>query len=190
MKNLALFLILFSAICCTNQKDQAVENSINATRNENQSLERTAGQIPIDNPIYNALLNGEEFSFEQVDRLYRENIDKYKFTDYYTNLKHIGFKLISKKGLIEKGDRTQKEFYLHQQVEMARNFPNFSEFYLLLQSCEFIEMPKRLQLGTDFFEKNKFEIENVTWPNEENKKKKISSLNRSYMLFHRFLSKE
>lgn len=92
-------------------------------------------------------------------------------------------------GLVEKGSKDQKLYYIGEQLEMQRNFANLDLFYKLLQnSTEVIGKEDLLKFSNEFYEKNLAELKKADWLGEELQKKKSAHLNRQNMLFERYIN--
>lgn len=192
MKNSILYLVVFlSLISCSETKDQNVANDQNESKvavKENIRMINTGGKVPGDNQIFIALKSSNQISLNKVDSIYKSEILKCEGLDYLRNLKHLGFKLLMEKGLVNTGTQYQKEFYLNEQIQAKRNFPNIENFFDLLYSCRnFKNKNELIKIADDFVSKNQIEIEKVTFTNTNDKNQKKIQLVNQYKLFKRRL---
>ncbi|MFD2890858.1 hypothetical protein ACFS5J_02395 [Flavobacterium chuncheonense] len=188
-KILTLLCTVLLTLGCSDPKEKEIIEAQKDFDMIKTSKSYINSQIPYDNVLYSSFINKKNKNLDEADKVYKSEISKAKNTPYYNNLKHIGFKFIMENGLTEKGTNSQKEFYLYEQIELKRNFPNFSNFYSLLISCkEFKNKSELIEISNQFYIKNKNEIDRVIFGEKENKKSKLNDLTQQQKLFIRYIN--
>lgn len=183
MKKLLLLLSVIM-ISCNNEKNEVIENAIVGEELHQNALNRNSFNPPADHPIKAEFMLEDQKGLNEVDAIYKASMPSTKNEPYYDNLRQIGFMLLISNGLIKDGTKEQKLYYINEQLESVANFPNFNNFYLLLNSLKSDVSAKELTSYSDkFYTKNLALINETSWENEDIKTQKINELNEALRLF-------
>lgn len=179
-----LFFIFIVLISCNNEKNGVIERSIVGEELNKNALNRNSFNPPMNHPIKAEFMLVNQKGLKEVDAIYKSSVPPSQEEPYYDNLRQIGFKLLIKNGLIEKGSKEQKLFYINEQLDSSANFPNFKDFYLLINSLKTDISQKELtEYSNKFYNKNIALINEIDWEKEDDKTQIIDELNQALGLF-------
>lgn len=131
-----LFALLFAS-CSADRETEITQNSLDNNNGEVRVIDVNAptpkdGTIPRSKLMYKALFNPSDYTLEQMDTMYREDIIETE-TEYDVNLKNMWFSIVNDR-LVREGSEDMKRFYLNEQIALKQNLPNLESFYKLLKS--------------------------------------------------------
>ena len=189
MKKLFYIVALVCLFSCQENKDKAIESQLRGIEVNKQATASMPGKPPVDNPIFQELLNFKKVDLNRVDRVYIRSINEAKDKDYLDNLKQFGFQVLVKHGLIKDGSSKQKLFYINELLNSQANFANITDFYALLLS-ENYNLPKNelIKIEKSFYDKNEKLINSLDWTDKKKQKDISRELNYRHMLFKRYVN--
>ena len=192
MKALGFFTLFFllCTSCSPDRNDETAKNTLNDNDGKVRVIKDDEptpkdGSVPRSKLVYKVMSNPSEYSLEQMDTMYREDIVT-TASDYDVNLKNMWYIFINKK-LVESGSEELKRFYLNEQIALKQNLPNLESFYKLLKSSSsFMHYTEVYAVAENFTKKNESYVNNnIDWEDENKKKYKLDETMREHVKFLR-----
>ncbi len=120
----------------------ACENAQNATIEAGIPLDKVAptdtnkGQIPADHPIMNMCIERENYTWRDIDRYYRTEMQQDKDKSYFKNVKNVAFNvLVTVFSLTEQAPPEVIAYYVEEQAAID-NTPFANEFVTCLKALK------------------------------------------------------
>jgi len=181
MRYLALFFIVF--ISCNSEKSTEIERNLVGKELHENALKKESYNPPMNHPVKAAFMSANPIGLKEADDIYKSSMPSSKNELYYDNLRQIGFMLLIKNGLIEKGTQEQKLYYINEQLESVANLPNFKDFYLLLNSLKSeVSQEVLIEFSNKFYNKN-LDLTGEMPVDQNTKEEIISRLDEAKKLF-------